>query len=761
MNPLKLFDAGAGLLSSAVKSTANMIKQGPSVAERIASMVKRDDEDDAAFKIEQMKIVVSTEKVSDADSAILRLTVSDKRNNAEVAVCERKWAEVEQVSQFIRGLYPKLDVPAAPPRAGARAVAVVVEERRKYAQAFLNVCVSHAAASKTKELHHLIGVGLTGPLAAQTAALNASPSGSVVPSSSGILLPSNSSLSMQQSIMTSPSSNNSFSSPPRGDSIIVAPNATPSRQVSFAASPPAATPSPSAPTSAAPDAATDDRTLIDECFKVVDVDNSGYVTMDELEDFVRSLPKHVSSRAVAQCVEEADADKTGAFDAKAYRTFMTRLAQVTRVGILDMWRGFRRVKLQQVYEAVTDAEAADRFEISRAELKPLLAILQTGGLRQLSHSALANVDFQLPYAFTEFEDVMDHLFRAIPPHELLKGLRISGVNNDTGVVLSVINRYAAKAPGQLVRTIKDLVGRYGGTSCSNCAAVQAKQEAAEAAARQLRLDKENLQAQLVAVGSQLAAAQSTADQATDAISQRDKQIEDLGRTIAKLQAQLGAAAAEKENLLDAVCNAQAELDLERQKAKADAAGLPGFEYATDSDEETPERKAAVDAALAATRVNMYFLMPQHLGSSDSAPVVDQPGSLVYNLVPPDEAGASTYQPMGFATDVFVADTKVHEYISLRSAEGKRSVALVIEGGAISCPWDSRSATLPSQRWIRLSLRFRWDSSSFDVVIDGKSPPEMQSIPFRDTKFGVSGASVLDIFPRDVVAVYYANMHFFR
>jgi cytochrome c553 len=549
---------------------------------------------------------------------------------------------------------------------------------------------------------------------------------------------------------------------------------TPSRQVTFASPDRHNKPAENAPV-------VDERSLIDECFKLVDVDNSGFVTEDELAEFMHSLPKHVSSRAVQQCLADVGGDPE-AIDAKTFRLFMTKLAQVTRVAAEDMWRGFRRRKLTQVYEAIGDTAKAEEHEIDREKLKPLLAVLQTGGLRQLGPSALTGVEYAVPYTYAEYEDVMDVLLRVIPAHELINSMRATEAVAEGGQTLAVINRYAGKAPAAVVKQLKDMVGRYGGTSCSNCAAVQAKRDEAEQQMRLIATEKDALADKLKAMTARHKDAEAQAAEAQRALGTKDDEIASLHEQIQQLRQEALEATAAKESLVHKVCEAEAELDLERDAKRKKRAG-DDFEYATDSDtddeglldgdEDGEAPDAAAIAANMARRVNMQFLVPAHLGSREEAPIVDRPGALVYSLegqaaeaaladgFTDDGAAASEYRPMGFATDIYVADADVSEYLALRAPgkTGHRSLAWTIQGGFLSCGWTGRRAPLAVGRWVRVSVKLRWDESCFDVLFDGAPVPELSRVPFRDA--AAEAAGVLDIFPRDHVAVYYANMHFFR
>jgi hypothetical protein len=776
MNPLKLMDAAASSFSGMVKKTASSLLQGPSVSERIAGLRGKDAEaetDDAAagLRLDQLRIALTTENVTDADGAVYTLSLVDKKTNQTVSACERKWSEFEPTLQFLRSLYPKLEVPAPPLRPSGRAAAVVVEERRKYVQAFLNVCAAHAGASKTKELQQLVGL-LGGPTGASPQA--ASPSPAKTPGRPR----SDSEYVRQPSEQSVP--NDSFN---RAAEAAASPQSNTARQVKFAApdqpsKPPTPPPSPATQKSVAPKPSTptpeDDRVLIDEVFHIVDVDNSGYVTEDELKDFIEALPKHVSTRAVKQAFQEADSGG-GAFDAKSFRVFITRLSQVTRVGVEDMWRVFRRRKLSELYESITDAGYAKDHEIDRDEIKPLLAVLQTGGLRQLSAGAVQSVDFAIPYTYAEYEDVMELLLRVIPAPELFKAVRISSVS-EGGQTLSIINRHVGKAPGPIVRQLKELVARYGGTSCSNCAAVQAKCDAVEQAMRALKAEKDALAAQLQAATARNTDAAREAQRALEDTKSKDKAILELNDQIGKLKQEVIEATAAKEALVHKVCEVEAELSLEQDEAKKrKKAGRDDFEYATDSDMDSNENgsdedegDAAAVAAVLARKVNMHFLMPAHLGSHDAAPVVDRPGALVYDIAASvgSDAVGKPYLPMGFATDLYIADSSVNEYLALRTPEEggscRRSLAWSIVDGHLCCGWAGRRALIPQGRWVRIGVKLRWDEATFDVSFDGTVHPELNRVPFRDGALAAAGgAGTLDVFPRDVVAVYYANMHFFR
>jgi len=549
---------------------------------------------------------------------------------------------------------------------------------------------------------------------------------------------------------------------------------TPSRQVKFASPDRSA----AAGMSHEAPAPVDDRSLIDECFKLVDVDNSGFVTEDELAEFMHSLPKHVSSRAVQQCLADVGGDPD-AIDAKTFRQFMTKLAQVTRVAAEDMWRGFRRRKLTQVYEAIGDAAKAQEHEIERDKLKPLLAVLQTGGLRQMAPSALADVEFAVPYTYAEYEDVMDVLLRIIPAHELINAMRATEAVAEGFQTVSVINRYAAKAPAPLVKQLKELVARYGGTSCSNCAAVQAKRDAAEQQMRLIAAEKDALADKLNAMAARHKEAEAYAANAERQATAKDEEIAALQEQIQRLRQEAVEATAAKEALVHKVCEVEAELDIERDAKRKRRAG-DDFEYATDSDDtdgadelglasDDGAQDAATIAANMARRVNMQFLVPAHLGSRDEAPVVDRPGALVYDLTNQaaeaagndGAVGEVAYQPMGFASDVYVADPDVCEYLALRAPgkAGHRSLAWTIHNGMLSCGWAGRRAPMPHGRWVRVSVKLRWDECCFDVLFDGAPVAEMTRVPFREA--AATAAGVLDVFPRDTVAVYYANMHFFQ
>ena len=787
-NPMKLLDAGIGAVGGAFRSAADKVKSGPSVADRIGSMLKKEDDAHGGdFRIEQGRLVVTCdeETPTNADAAVFHLTMLNKATTKPELAVERRWADCEPVLTMIRGMFPRLEVPSPPGKAQGRKAVVVVEERRKYIQAFVNACTGHPSASKLKELQQLCGVG--DEAAARAAqpqssprndSMAASPDSFAAARAAELMVPtpkrpsqapaspsparSESSLlaelqaAKQRLHHTDPGADDDgFPSPPSARSAAAA---APKLAAHVSAPAPAAPPPPSAlrasasapvlssdepgdrtkPPKSVDQLTADERAAIDESFKIVDIDNSCFITKEEMDIFVKDLPSEVTPRHVNMAIDEADKDRTEAFDAKTWRYLIVRLAQIARVSVFALFEKFREARMKEIYDAISNPASVicEEFEIDRHELQALLHVVKSAGLRQFSPADVAKVEFTIPYSLPEFCDVMGLLTRVVPLDETLKALQ---KGKGEGRMLALINAAAGKASASLARQLKEKISTYGGQSCSNCAKTEAKYAKLEAEMAELRRDRDELKAKLTAMSKQVQKDEEKIKDVKDTTATKDKKIAELQEEVLSLKIKLETAVEHEKVLMDQVAEAQADLELERDRK----GGAHGFADSSDDDDEDDE-----DAA--AARCAMHFLLPAHLGSHEQSPAVDCPGSLFYEL-------PENYQPMGFVTDIFVADDTTAEYAAFRDPEGRRSVAWTVADGRLSCPWVAMQCALPSGRWVRLKLRLHWERGAFDVLLDDK--PALLDVPFRDE--GVATMGAVDIYPRETAAVCYANMHFFR
>jgi hypothetical protein len=701
-NPMKLLDAAADSISSFAATAVSKVSKGPSVTDRISSLMKKDEDSvvqhtEGEIAVESLRAVVSSELTQTPDEAVFTVTLCDKKTNEHLISVRRPWSECERVSGFLRSMFPKLEVPHT--RSAKGSVALLIEDRRKHVQGLINAAIGHPAASKTKELQELCGYK----------ELLSNLRGGETGSSTGPLEP--------------PPTTHSKPTPARPPPPLATPPA-PSQSAPFGERVPKPKPS--------VELTPEERQRIDECFRLIDVDMTGLVTKEELLEFIDQLSAKPSNATLERLVNEADKEKSGTFDNKTFAHILSKLSSTVDRPVQELISGYKSKRFAQLYEVTASSSPSPLFE--PAELKALKFFVKTSGLRHINQDEVDKADGSLPLTLGDFSEIMSIFTMLVPLDEVFKAL---GKRRGKDKFIQLINRYAVKQlDTDRVRQLQEKIGASGshGVACQKCAASQKEMERLLAQVEKLQNDNQRLKSQNEKLTTDLSEARSQVEALSDSTVSSGTNVSSMTKEIEKLKEQLAFAETNEKELLERIFDLEAELDFEREREKV----------VSDSESST-----SVEGAEVIQNFNTYFLNPSHLGSNERSQVVDRPGSLVYEL-------PSSFAPLGLSFDMMVCGEGC-EYIAARDADGKRSLALTVDHASIFAVGTPHHVNLVPKRWTRVVCRFFWDSSVFDLVIDDETVAKR--VPMRDG--GVKTISTLDVFPRDQLVICYANMFFFR
>lgn len=697
LNPMKLIDS----FSSAMAKSASFIKSNTKKDETEEDLPSGDRQ------IASCRIAVSCEEHTNVDMALYKFALLDKKTNEVLYEVSRDWASCEPIFGFIRSVCPKLEVPPPPLKPNSKtSAALVIEERRKHIQTFCNAAIAHPSASKLKELQELCGFAKYSLHISQEASQS-----SIHKEFSG-----------QLHTTVIPQKQKEPSPPPEG--------AKPTRPRASSAhrsktQQPAAVPV---------DASAVERTSVEECFRLMDVDNTAYITQEEMQEFLDTLPKQVSQRMISQCLKEGDKDNTGAYDVKSFRVVVDRMSQLSHVPVNDMIRAFRHEKFSELYSAI--GEGASCTDADPNELRTLLFVIKSAGVRNITQQEVEKCDFSLPLNFGEFSEIMEAVTAVIPFDELFKSTMAT---RDNTKMLKCVNKYASKASLQSVHALKEKVSKISGATakCPNCEKLELQLLELQKQMADRSKGQNELTTTLSSLQQQLSERDEQIKELSDGNVKKDNELSEMKEQLTALRTQLEAALQNERDLQDRLCETEAELDMEREKGSA---------WTSDSGQGVAEDEGDI-----AARCTLHFLVPAHLGTDDRACVIDLPGPLLYTL-------PEAFVPLGFTTDLYLCNSSGCEYMACRDSTGKRSCAWTIENECISFPWASLlKHKIPLRKWTRVSCRFYWSQRKFDFVIDDVVVE--RQISMRDE--GEQNVATLDIFPRDDVLLCYANMHFLR
>ena len=413
-----------------------------------------------------------------------------------------------------------------------------------------------------------------------------------------------------------------------------------------------------------------------------------------------------------------------------------------------------------------------------AALLALRFVLTEAGLRVISQKELAAFKARdAPYTqtLTEFVALMGVLSGAVSLEEMLNVTVKAKHRTQHKTLLKILNeraadqRYVGVAEG-LRRMMQShraerlaamgeasLLSGGGGASlllsggkCPSC-------EATEARLRSLRGANEELEREAAGLHDALAEAEAEIDAATQLYEAKANDYEAVKAELAAVRTELARARSREETNAARLLAADAEV--RRLTAAAE------------------QQRAATEGDVT-QHAALYFLSPMAFGSSASAPVVDLPGALVYNL-------PASFKPLGISMDVYLTGVGGREYLSCRDDGGRRSIgwqlsvgdaavglstagAAVIGGGGsptqrrllggggspssalitgaaaatgsrvgngvgaaavLTVPGTLASCALPLRKWTRVQARIAWARQTFDLFIDGSLA--MEGLPLRD------------------------------
>lgn len=215
----------------------------------------------------------------------------------------RQYAPAQQLVAFVRSLAPKLEVPVQPPPMSAKSsIPLLIEERRKFIQAYANVAIGNTTSCMLREVRDFVGY---------TEYLKVKDEDALQPRVQLKHVVSNTNTS-------SGNNNDSFSSAPRNsmrnrnddddkDSVTgseAAPfsPAAAARRRSSVQQLPSMSPTPSSDSKLKPasDSSSspvadkiDNVVSLDECFRVIDEGGAGYITFEDMSAFAAALPNPV------------------------------------------------------------------------------------------------------------------------------------------------------------------------------------------------------------------------------------------------------------------------------------------------------------------------------------------------------------------------------------------------------------------------------------------------------------------------------------
>ena len=715
INPIRLLDAGADLLSSAVKSTAKL-------PGRLTSFIgnKLDDapagpaDGGGKQKLENLRVSVMVDgpvpAASEVDALHYTVSLIDKKSGESLHAVHRTFAACQQVVLVVRSMAPKLEIPVQPQPLTARSsIPLLVEERRKFFQAYANVAIGNVTSGNLREVRELIGYG------EYLAAKEDSTIDAARPNLKHVVNDSFGSSVVLQN-------NSSLAGRPKDSSESGAvPTVTQlrSRRRPADATPQdsAASPTISATSTLQAGFPAQGTGAIEECFRVIDDGGAGYITLDDMPAFVAALPS-----GKAQRVFSASVKKTDAFNQQGFVQMVEKVAQESGTSVMEWIHRFRASKYQPLYTAIGDLEGcADKF--SSDDVKALMYILRVGGVRLVTQQEVDEETpfLSLPVSFDDFCDLMNLLLIVVPFDQLWRDLQ-PGPHHGTARVIHLLNKACGSANKNAVQALRSKIQELGGGTrranvpagkCSNCEAVEARLRGMKVALQELQLENEKL---------------------------RGEPTED----IARLQQKISAATSRESELLSQVSALKSKVaELEKALATTDQSSTTSSSSESEGGDDVAEPLES--------RCNLFLLNPLHLGSSAEVPVVDLPGPIVFQL--PED-----FRPLGFVVDAFLCQPDGGtEYLAIRDASGQRCCAWTIEGDVLGFPWTLQEFKLPHKKWVRLQIRFHWTEHAFDFVVDGSTV--FAKLAMRDDDAG--GASTLDIFPRDDVLLCYANMNFFR
>jgi hypothetical protein len=716
INPMRLLDAGADLLSSAVKNTVKLPGRLTSFIGNKLDEASGPASDGNKMKLENLRVAVSVEGAGTTAAEIEHLhyiiALVDKKTGDAIHTVHRTFAACQQVVIFVRSMAPKLEVPVQPQPFTARtSIPLLIEERRKFFQAYANIAIANQTSSNLREVRDLIGYGEY---------LSAKEEG-------GEPVRANLKHVTNDSVATS-SANNSFAGRPAREieqALALAAQAK-GRRRTVAEAQDVASPTeggkgtPTEPSGAAsPGSGASPAAVaaVEECFRVIDDGGAGYITLDDMPAFAAAIPT-----AKAQRVFAASVKKTDAFNQQKFVQMVERVSSEGEIAVMDWVARYRASKFQPLYEAIGNADSIGDF--SAEEVRTLTYILRVSGIRLLTQKEIdEEASFlALPVSFDDFCDLMNLLLAVLPFDHLWRDLQQAAPGH--GRLIHNMNKACATANKRSAQALKSKILELGGGArksdvpagkCLNCEAVEMRLRAMKIAGQELQQENDKLRSALEA--------QPTAEQS---------------------RMQQKAAAREAELLAEVAVLKAKVSELERAVTNhASSSSSSSSESSVDDDDAGQEPLEA--------RCNLFLLNPLHLGSSADVPVVDLPGPVVFNL--PDD-----FRPLGFVMDAFLCHAGGGaEYLAIRDGGGKRCCAWTVEGDVLHFPWTLQQHRLPSKKWVRLELRFHWPEQAFDFVSDGSCV--FAKIPMRDE--GVAEAATLDIFPRTDVLLCYANMNFFR
>jgi hypothetical protein len=682
------------------------------VADRITNLIRSDERAKGQTRTDvyRVSVAIAPPSTNGGETAPIgrdfKLSLVEKKTSEHVHVVIRAWPIIKQIVLFIRGVVPKLDVPPLPVEAAGSAPALVAEDRRKYIQTYVNAALSNAAVANLKEFQDLIGL-------VEFASVHAHDAPNSLNSTMNRAQLENASFSKAPSAEQSMSSS-SFSSP--------APNATqPQKRASTAAVSIDAT------------ASTLHRQL-EECFRVMDVGGAGYLTPDDMKDFLDIMVEHTqrSKGVVARIVKTADAVAATDFATMILKAAQESSSATGANQTAEKWiTEYHSTVFTEVYSAIGGSSSVrngdtEHREYDKAELRTLQFVLRVSGVRIITEAEMDREEgLSLPVTIDDFCRLMSLVVAIIPFDDVVRALEVSS-RGDHSKLLNLVSKNAASATTaskkQALRNLQDAIAELGGGArrlgkCGNC-------EAAEQRIRAMKLQ----------------------------MSELEDENNRLKQGAVELEDQLTVR---HHDFADAASQATVILALEQEVAALTEA-LSIWEAKATTFEDRVRELESIDAPRAATEATpavIYEVTPT-VFSASSAPILDLPGALTI----PASIGSGRPPPSELQLDVFFTGHSGVECLACRGNDGERLLGLRFEDGVIHCLNAAAvSLSLPRERWVRLSVQLDFSSRTFLLKINGLVM--WSKVPLKNGDLSRSCLALLDVYPRHEVLYCYANIQF--
>ncbi|CUG92505.1 Hypothetical protein, putative [Bodo saltans] len=683
------------------------------VADRITNLIRSDERSKGQARTDVYRVAVAIAPPSASGGEAVpigrdyKLSLVEKKSSEHVHFVIRAWPVIKQIVLFIRGVVPKLDVPPLPVEAAGSAPALVAEDRRKYIQTYVNAALLNAAVSNLKEFQDLIGLAEFTSVHAHDAP------------------PSLNSTASRVQL-----ENSSFTKMPSVDNVSSASFSSPSTTATLPQKRPATT------GLTGGDASSSFHRQLEECFRVMDVGGAGYLTPDDMKDFLDIMMEHTqrSKSVVARIVKTADA-----VAATDFATMILKAAQESSPAAhsnqtVEKWiTEYHSSVFTEVYSAIGGSSSirsgeAEHREYDKAELRTLQFILRVSGVRIITEAEIDREEgLSLPVTVDDFCRLMSLVVAIIPFDDVIRALEVSS-RGDHAKLLNLVSKNATNATNaakkQALRNLQDAIAELGGGArrlgkCGNC-------EAAEQRIRAMKLQ----------------------------MSALEEENNKLKQGAVELEDQLTVR---HHDFADAASQATTIVALEQEVAALKEA-LSMWEAKSMALEDRVKELESVDAphTTAEAAPTIVYEVAPTVFNGTSASILDLPGALTI----PAFTGSGQRSATELQLDVFFTGNKGVECLACRGSSGERFLGLRFENGVIHClNANAVSLTLPRERWVRLSLKLDIISRTFHLKINGLTM--WSNVPLKNCDDDMSRFyfDLLDIYPRHEVLYCYANIQF--